>query len=89
VAARGQWVPSPLCLHFAFQILILLLTFISPLSLLRVRGRWKVDYLCLIVSCSRLSEPFALLPILPLLPSGFMLSSGGYCPETFLHQGAN
>lgn len=59
----------------------------SPLSLLLVRGRWKVDYLCLTVSCSRLSEPFALLPTLPLLLSGFMLSSGGYCLETFLLQG--
>lgn len=60
-----------------------------PLSLLRVRRRWKVDYLCLTVSCSRPSEPFPLLPILPLRLSGFMLSSGGYCLETFLHQGHN
>lgn len=74
-------------LPFKFNLVAPIWPFISPLCLLRVRRRWKVDYLCLIVSCSRLSEPFALLLILPLLPSGYMLSSGGYYLETFLHRG--
>lgn len=48
--------------------------------------QWKVDFPCLIVSCSTRWGASVQVLILLILPSGFMLSSGGSCLGTTLLQ---
>lgn len=99
MSARGHWLFVPISsLLFPFLIVMetrvrvecACLTLKTSLSVslwvFVCVWQWKVDFLCLIVSCSTRWGASVQVLILLILPSGFMLSSGGSCLGTTLLQ---